>query len=135
MVYFISFLAVAAIPLAIGGYGAHVAAKVLEQPQRQRALSIIWSLAVLGVLFSALQQILVYRSDREHETQQAVLQTKADRDLKELRDRLDRSLQHEEDVKQELGSIVQFLQTPQPAMNTRTLAAAASTMVEHAMHR
>jgi len=135
MVYFISFLAVAAIPLLIGGYGAHVAAKVLEPAQRRQALLIIWSLAIVGVLFSAIQQVLVYRSDRDRDAEQAAVHEKAEKDLQELRDRLDRSLKHEEDVKEELGSIVQFLKAPQPSMDTRRLAAAASGMVEHAMHR
>ena len=135
MIYFISFLAVAAIPLLIGGYGAHVAAKVLERAERRKALAIIWVLAVLGVLLSGVQQVLVYRSDHDHEAQQAAMRAKADNDLRELRDRLDRSLQHEEDVKEELGSIVQFLHTPQPKMDTKHLAVAASQMVEHAMHR
>lgn len=59
MIYFISFLAVAAIPLGIAGYGAHVAAKVLERPERRKALAIIWVLAVLGVLLSGIEQVLV----------------------------------------------------------------------------
>jgi len=38
-------------------------------------------------------------------------------------------------VRKELGSIVQYLQAPQPRMSTRELANAASKMVEDAMHR
>ena len=48
MIYFINFLAVAAIPLAIGRYGAHLAAKILDIPDRRKASAIIWLLAALG---------------------------------------------------------------------------------------
>jgi hypothetical protein len=48
---------------------------------------------------------------------------------------LDSSLRHEEDVKQELGSILQFLHISQPGMDSRRLADATSTMVEKAMPR
>jgi hypothetical protein len=61
MIYFINFLAVAAIPLAIGGYGAHLAAKILKSPGRRKALSVIWLLAGLGVLLSGVQQVLIRR--------------------------------------------------------------------------
>ena len=135
MVYLISFFSVAAVPLAVAGYGGHLAAKVLERPHRRKALAIIWALAALGVLLSALQQVLVYRSDRAHERQQAVLAAKAEKDQEQLREKLDSSLQRQEDVRKELGSIVQFLHTPQPKMDSRHLAEAASKMVEDAMHR
>jgi hypothetical protein len=135
MIYFINFLAVAAIPLAIGGYGAHLAAKILESQDRRKALTVIWILAAVGVLLSGVQQILIHRSDRAQELQRVALQEKADRDQQQLREKLDSSLRHEEDVKQELGSILQFLHTPQPGMDSRHLADATSTMVENAMHR
>jgi hypothetical protein len=135
MVYLISFLSAAAIPLAIGGYGAHLAAKILDDPGRRKALRIIWLLAAVGVMLSGLQQVLVYRSDRTQELRQEALQVKAERDQQQLQEKLDKSIQHEEDVKRELGSILQFLQTPQPGMDPRRLADATSQMVEHAMHR
>ena len=135
MLYILSFLAAAAVPLAIAGYGGHLAAKVLEGPERRRALSVVWVLAVLGVLLSGLQQALIYRSDRMHEREQMTMRAKAERDQQELRDKLDSSLRRQDDVRQELGSIVQFLHAPQPRMNMRQLADAASRMVEDAMHR
>jgi hypothetical protein len=135
MIYLISFLAVAAVPLAVAGYGGHLAAKVLDGPQRRRALTFIWALAAAGVLLSALQQMLVYRSDMEHEREQAAMMAKAEQEQRQLRDKLDVSLHHEEEVRAELGSIVQYLQKPQPQMSTRELASAASKMVEDAMHR
>ena len=135
MIYLISFLAVAAVPLAVAGYGGHLAAKVLDRPQRRRALAFIWALAAAGVLLSALQQILVYRSDVAHEREQTAMMAKAEQEQQQLRDKLDVSLHHEEEVRAELGSIVQYLQKPQPRMSTRELASAASKMVGDAMHR
>ena len=135
MVYVISLLSVAAFPLAVAGYGGHLAAKVLDRPERHKALATVWALAVVGLVLSGLQQVLVYRSDRAHDLRQAALQAKAEKDQQQLREKLDRSLQRQEDVRNELGSIVRFLQTPQPHINTRHLADAASKMVEDAMHR
>jgi uncharacterized membrane protein len=135
MVYVISFLSAAAVPLAVAGYGGHLAAKVLDRPERVRALTIVWALAVLGVLLSGVQQVMVYRSDRAHERQQAALEAKAEEEQRQLRDKLDASLNHDDEVRKELGSIVQYLKAPQPRMSTRELANAASKMVEDAMHR
>lgn len=69
MVYIISFLSLAAFPLAVAGYGGHLAAKVLEMRERRRALAVVWILAMLGVLLSGFQQVLVYRSDRAHDVE------------------------------------------------------------------
>jgi uncharacterized membrane protein len=135
MVYVISFLSAAAVPLAVAGYGGHLAAKVLDRPERVRALTIVWALAVLGVLLSGVQQVMVYRSDRAHEQQQAALEAKAEEEQRQLRDKLDASLNHTDEVRKELGSIVQYLKAPQPRMSARELANAASKMVEDAMHR
>jgi hypothetical protein len=134
MIYLISFLAAAAVPLAVAGYGGHLAAKVLETPQRRRSLRVIWVLGALGVLLSGFQQVLMYRSDVEHERQQAAMQARAEGEQQQLRDKLDASLHHEDEVRAELGSIVQYLHTPQPRMSMRELADSASKMVEDAMH-
>ena len=135
MIYLISFLAAAAVPMAVAGYGGHLAAKVLDRPERRRALTFIWALAALGVLLSGLQQMLVYRSDVDRESQMTAMEAKAEQEQQELRNRLDVSLHHEDEVRTELGSIVEYLQKPQPRMSTRDLANAASKMVEDTMHR
>lgn len=135
MIYLISFFAVAAVPLAVAGYGGHLAAKVLDRPQRRRSLCVVWVLAALGVLLSGVQQMLVYRSDMKHERERAAMTAKAEQEQQQLRDKLDASLRHEDEVRTELGSIVQYLHAPQPRMSTRDLAHAASKMVEDAMHR
>jgi uncharacterized membrane protein len=135
MIYLISFLAAAAVPLAVAGYGGHLAAKVLDRPERRRALAVIWVLGALGVLLSGFQQVLVYRSDADHERQRAAMAAKAEMEQQQLRDKLDASLHHEDEVRAELGSIVQYLHTPQPRMSMRELADSASKMVEDAMHR
>jgi uncharacterized membrane protein len=135
MVYVISFLAVAAVPLAVAGYGGHLAAKVLEGTERRRALSIVWVLAALGVLLSGVQQIMMYRADQSHIREQAALEAKAEQNRRDLQAKLDESLSHQEEVRQELGSIVSYLHAPQPRMTTHEFAMAASRMVEDAMHR
>ena len=135
MIYVLSFLSVAAMPLAVAGYVGHLTAKVLDRPERLRALTIVWVLAALGVLLSGLQQILVYRSDRMQEQQQATMMAKAEHDQRQLREKLDASLTHEEEVRKDLSSIVQYLHAPQSRMSTRELADAASKMVEDTMHR
>jgi uncharacterized membrane protein YgaE (UPF0421/DUF939 family) len=135
MIYLINFLAAAAIPLAIGGYGAHLAAKILEIPERRKALAMIWLLAGIGVLLSGLQQVLMHRSDRSLELKQATLEAKAERDQQQLQWKLDSSLRRQEDVRQELDSILHFLNKPEPGMDARRLADETSKMVENAMHR
>jgi hypothetical protein len=135
MVYVISLLSVAAFPLAVAAYGGHLAAKVLDAPERRKALAVVWVLALVGVLLAAMQQVYVYRSDRAYELQQAVLQAKAEADQQQLREKLDRSLQRQEDVRKQLDGIVVYLRTPPPRMDTRRLADATSKMVEYAMHR
>ena len=135
MIYLINFLAVAAIPLAIGRYGAHLAAKILGSPERRKALSVIWLLAGLGVLLSGVQQVLIYRSDRAMERRQVSLQEKSERDQQLLRDKLDSSLRRQEDVREELGNILQYLHSRQPGMDSRRLADATSRMVENVTHR
>jgi len=87
------------------------------------------------VLLLGVQQVMVYRSDRAHEQQQAALEAKAEQEQRQFRDKLDASLNHEDEVRKELGSIVRYLHAPQLRMSTRELANAASKMVEDAMHR
>jgi hypothetical protein len=135
MIYLISFLAAAAAPMAVAGYGGHLAAKVLDRPERRRAFACIWTLAALGVLLSGFQQILVYRSDIDNQHQRTAMEAKAEQEQQQLRDRLDASLHHEDEVRTELGSIVEYLRKPQPRMDKRDLANATSKMVEDAMHR
>lgn len=135
MVYVLSFLSAAAAPLAVAGYVGHLTAKVLDRPERLRALTIVWVLAAVGVVLSGVQQILMYRSDRMHDQQQAAMVAKAEHDQQQLREKLDASLNHEDEVRKDLGRIVQYLRAPQPRMSTREIADAASKMVDDAMHR
>ncbi len=123
------------MPLAVASYGGHLAAKVLDRPERLRALAIVWTLATLGVVLSGVQQVMTYRSDRLHEQQQAAVEAKTQEERRQLREKLDASLNHQDEVRQELGSIVQYLHAPQPHMSVREMANAASKMVEDAMHR
>jgi len=73
--YVIGFLSLAAVPLALAAYGAHLTVILADRAKHRRALSIIWSLAVLGVGLAALQQVDLYRSDAIHVAEQKAMQT------------------------------------------------------------
>jgi len=93
--YVIGFLAVAVFPLALAGYGGHLATLALaDGTKRRRALILVWGLAALGVVFAGLQQIEAYRSDKEHDASQDTLKSK-----------LDTSLQRQEYMRGQLDSI------------------------------
>jgi len=74
LIYVVSFLALAAVPLALGGYGGHLAAEVISHPKhRGNAMLTVWGLAALGVVLSCAQQILTYRADQMHDKERADL--------------------------------------------------------------
>ena len=131
--YVINFLAVAALPLAIAGYGGHLAAKVLNKVDRQRALSVVWSLAVLGVLLSAVQQVFLYRSRKAEDLRQAAIAATDEKDRQQLQETLRSTLRREDYLRSELDAIARFLRAPHPGMNMRSVNDAASRMAEHAM--
>ena len=55
LIYVVSFLALAAVPLALGGYGGHLAAEVISNPKhRGNAMLTVWGLAALGVVLRQL---------------------------------------------------------------------------------
>jgi hypothetical protein len=64
--YILTFIAVAVFPLALAGYGGHLATLALPENSkaRRRALVIVWSLAVSGVVLFGVSQILSYRTDK-----------------------------------------------------------------------
>jgi hypothetical protein len=133
--YIINFLAVAALPLAIAGYGGHLAAKVLDKTDRKRALSVVWTLAVLGVFLSGVQQAFVYRSHKADRLRQAALAAKDEKDRQQLQVELRTTLQRENYLRTELDAIARFLRAPHPHMNMKSFAQAASQMAERAMRR
>jgi hypothetical protein len=61
--YIFSFLAMACIPLALAAYGGHLAAMLLEEQKRRRALRIIYGLTILGILMAAFQQYFSYTKE------------------------------------------------------------------------
>jgi hypothetical protein len=133
--YLINFLAVAALPLAIAGYGGHLAAKLLDKTDRKRALYVVWTLAVLGVLLSGVQQVFVYRSRKADDVRQAALTAKDAKARQELQEDLNRTLQREDYLRTELDAIARFLRAPHPGMGMRGITNVASQMAERAMHR
>lgn len=135
MIYVINFLAVAAFPLAVAAYGGHLAAKVLSKPERRKALSVVWMLAIFGVLISGVQQVFIYRSHQIQDAQQLAFATRNDRNQQQLRDELHSTLQREEYLRKELDDIAQFLRAPHPGIDMKAVAETASRMARDAMNR
>jgi hypothetical protein len=68
MVYLLSFLAAALFPLALAGYGGHLATIALPDTRlRRKAFVIVWGLAIVGTIVSAVFQIALYRSDQKRD--------------------------------------------------------------------
>jgi hypothetical protein len=66
--YVLTTIAVAFFPLALAGYGGHLAAIALPDSRgRRKALMIVWGLAIVGVLLFTVIQVMAYRSDKGHE--------------------------------------------------------------------
>jgi hypothetical protein len=132
--YILNFLAAAALPLAIAGYGGHLAAKLLSKVDRKRALCVVWTLAVLGVLLSGVQQVFVYRSRRADGRRQATLAAKNAEDQQQLQLELQATVEREDYLRTELDAIARFLRAPHPEMDMRGVTDTAFRMAERAMH-
>lgn len=64
MLHVLSFLAMALFPLALAGYGGHLAGKALNDKKKRRiALLIVWGLASGGVVASAFFELLGSRQE------------------------------------------------------------------------
>jgi hypothetical protein len=125
--YVIGFVAVALFPLALAGYGGHLATLAITDPKKQkRAIAIVWALAILGVVFAGLQQWQAYHADKEHDVKQQALQ-----------DKLEASLQLQQYTRGQLDSISLMIgrageKTTDPV--TRRLAEAVSKMAVSAFN-
>lgn len=84
--YILTFLSVALFPLALAAYGGHLATLALGEKPRKKALAIVWSLAVAGVVTAGLQQVGAYRSDKQHDAAQGDLRAKLDQSLQRQQD-------------------------------------------------
>src|SRR5882757_8892659 len=64
--YVLTFIAVAVFPLALAGYGGHLATLALPESSwaKKKALAIVWGLAIIGIALFGISQILSYRSDK-----------------------------------------------------------------------
>lgn len=85
--YILSFIAGAFFPLALGGYGGHLAAVALpDKPsKRRRALVLVWTLAGLGVASSGVQQVVSFHADHQKDLADAADQTSIGSKLDGLR--------------------------------------------------
>jgi hypothetical protein len=86
--YIIGFLAAAFFPLALAGYGGHLA--VMAMPEngrgRKKALWIVWSLAILGVIASGISTVIAYRADRDRGASDAAFHSEVFARLQEIKD-------------------------------------------------
>lgn len=64
--YVLTFFALAVFPLALGGYGVHLATLALsENPKgRRKALIIVWGLASIGIVLFGVSQAVTYHADK-----------------------------------------------------------------------
>ena len=76
MLYLLSFLAAALFPMLLAGYGAHLATIALSDArQRRKAFTIVWGLAILGVLLSAMSQLASYHLDERRDSGETSFRT------------------------------------------------------------
>jgi len=85
--YFLIILA-AVFPLALAGYGGHLATLALQahSKERRKALFIVWGLAILGVVAFGVSQIFTYRSDRSHEREDVAFRSDVRNRLQQIID-------------------------------------------------
>jgi hypothetical protein len=64
--YILTTLAVAVFPLALAGYGGHLATLALpaHSQEKRKALFLVWSLAFGGILLFVVSQLSAYKSDK-----------------------------------------------------------------------
>lgn len=64
--YVLTFIAVSVFPLLLAGYGGHLATLALEKDPKARrnALTIVWVLALFGVILFGVTQVVTYRGDK-----------------------------------------------------------------------
>ena len=135
MIYFINFLAVAAVPLAIGGYGAHLASEDTGLiTAAQGAVGHPGPRDVGSVTFRGPTSAhLPFRSN--HGESAGITAGKIGKGSVVAQRKIRQQSSPPEDVQQELGSILQYLRSPQPGMDSRYLADATAKMVENVMRR
>jgi hypothetical protein len=75
--YIFTTIAVAVFPLALAGYGGHLATLALEDKpiKKRNALFIVWSLAIGGIVLFALSQCVAYKTDTEKENTDKIFRT------------------------------------------------------------
>jgi hypothetical protein len=74
--YIVTFIAVALFPLALAGYGGHLATLALpeDSAQRRRAKLLVWTLAIAGVILFGVSEIISYHADKKRDSEDATFQ-------------------------------------------------------------
>ena len=110
-IYIYTFIALALVPLLLGAIGAYLAV-IEDRKWRWIAFVGMLVLTMVGIVLAGWQQYLVYRADLKHEKDQG-----------ELTNKLDLSLQREDDMKGQftnlgtvIGDIAKKLNDPRLAM-------------------
>lgn len=94
--YLVNFIAGAVFPLALAGYGGHLATLALPEKSKQRrnALILVWTLAILGVGSSAFQQYVSFRSDNKRSVFDSAERSSVDNKLDSISTQLGRLLRN-----------------------------------------
>lgn len=89
--YVLTFIAVAVFPLALGGYGGHLATLALPKgsTQKRKAITIVWFLAIVGILLFGASQISTYRADKSRDRRDEDFRTDVNGKLKHITDEAD----------------------------------------------
>lgn len=78
MLYFLTFMGVAFFPLALAGYGGHLAGIALpDRKKRNRALLLVWGLAAAGVLLFGAAEYLTYKADTARDAKETTAESES----------------------------------------------------------
>jgi hypothetical protein len=71
--YVLTTVAVAVFPLALAGYGGHLATLALPEGSKakHKALILVWGLAICGVVVFGISQVMAYNADAKRSSEDA----------------------------------------------------------------
>ncbi len=98
--YLITFIAIAVFPLALAGYGGHLATLGLPNgsKEKRRALIIVWTLAAIGVLLFGVVQMTAYHADSTRDKKDEAFRNSVETKLQAIIDEPDIAARKEQAV-------------------------------------
>jgi hypothetical protein len=113
--YIITFVAVALFPLALAGYGGHLATLALSEGSRakKKALAIVWGLAIAGILLFGLSQKIAYNADNARDSKDNSFRNDVLSKLQKIIDEPDAVKR-----KEKAGALKATVQTTSPHLTT-----------------